>query len=296
MSHNNKENFVSIIIPVKNEGVNIKNTLESLYQTKSSYLYEVIIVDDNSTDNCCDFLKKVQDENITLVSADGVGVAMARNIGAEHASGEFVIFCDAHLFFEDHWIDRLLKPIEGGIADATNPGIVNASNLKAVGFGYTWNEQLEARWNGPKRNMFKSALLAAGCLAMRKSTFDDIGGFERGFRIWGRSDDEISIKLWLFGYTCVVLPDVRIQHVFRKGGEVPFAFSWDDVNYNMMHMAYSHFNEKRIAKCKKLIKYSNPEKIINEVLISNVLQQREIYMNKRIYDDDWYMDKFNINF
>lgn len=294
MSDNSKKKLVSIIIPVKNEGINIKNTLDSLKEAKTKYSFEVVVVDDNSTDGCCDFLSQCED--IKLVKADGVGVAMARNIGAEHSSGEYVIFCDAHLFFEDNWIDRLLEPIEAGLADATNPGIVNASNLKAVGYGYTWNDKLEARWNGPKREMFESALIAAGCLAMRKTVFDDIEGFERGFRIWGRSDDEISLKLWLFGYKCAVLPKIRIKHIFRKGGEVPFTFSWNDVNYNLMRMAYSHFNEKRIEKSKKLIKHSTPEKVINEVLQSDVLKQRERYLKKRKYDDDWYMDKFDIDF
>lgn len=294
VSHLNK--LVSIIIPVKNEGNHIKNTLHSLFEVKTDYAFEVIVVDDHSTDQCCDFIKQLKHDTIKLVKADGVGVAMARNIGAKHASGKYIIFCDAHLFFEDYWIDRLIKPIENGLADATNPGIVNAANVHAIGCGYTWDEHLQVRWNPPRRDMFESALIAAGCLAMRKDTFDDIDGFERGFRIWGRSDDDISLKLWLFGYKCVVIPDVRIKHVFRKGKEVPFKFSWDDVNYNLMRMAYSHFNEERIKKCKNLIKYSDPDKIIKELLKSDILEQREYYLKKRVYDDNWFMTKFNIPF
>ncbi|WAA08598.1 glycosyltransferase family 2 protein [Fervidibacillus albus] len=296
MKKEQKPDLVSIIIPVKNEGKHIQNTLHSLFETKTGYPLEVIVVDDHSTDGCCKFLEKTKDDRIRLIFADNVGVAMARNIGAEQAKGTYIIFCDAHLFFVDYWIDRLLEPIEKGVVDVTNPGIANAANPRAVGYGYTWNGKLEAKWNGPKRKMFESALLAAGCMAMAKRTFDDIGGFDRGFRIWGRSDDEISLKLWLFGYRCAVIPNVRVQHVFRTGKSVPFKFTWDDVNYNMMRMAYSHFNEKRIEKCKKLIKHSNPEQIIRELFKSDVLEQRKRYFAKRTYDDDWYMEKFNIPF
>jgi glycosyltransferase involved in cell wall biosynthesis len=295
MDNKGKKPLVSIIFPVKNEGENIKNTIHSLYESKTEYPFEVIVVDDSSEDNCCDFLKQNNDINILLVTADHAGVAMARNIGGDHAKGEYLIFCDAHLFFEDHWIDRLLEPIRSGIADAINPGIASASSPNSIGYGYTWNENLDPKWNTRKRELFASPLLASGCLAMPKKVFDDIGGFERGFKIWGRTDDEISLKLWLFGYKCYVLPQVKILHIFRVG-KTPFQFTWNDINYNFMRMAYSHFNEERIEKCKKLIKHSNPDKIVEEVLKSDVLEQRLRYFKKRKYDDDWYMKQFNISF
>lgn len=122
-----------------------------------------------------------------------------------------------------------------------------------------------------------------------------IEGFERGFRVWGREDEGISLKLWLMGYRCYVLPDVKIQHVFRSGSP-PFRITWEDVNYNLMRMAYSHFNVKRIGKCKKLIKFSNPLLIEELVLESDVLEQRRKYFERRINDDDWYMRKFGIVF
>ena len=88
---------------------------------------------------------------------------------------------------------------------------------------------------------------------------------------------------------------MKILHIFRVG-KTPFKFTWDDINYNLMRMAYSHFNEERIEKCKKLIKNSNPDKIVEEVLKSDVLEQRVRYFKKRKYDDDWYMKQFNISF
>ncbi|WP_318502591.1 glycosyltransferase family 2 protein [Bacillus sp. T3] len=286
--------LVSIVLPVKNEGENIKNTINSLFKTKTDYPYEIIVVDDNSEDGCCDYLKKSQDKKIKLVHANNAGAALARNIGGEQATGEYVIFCDSHLFFEDYWMDRLLEPLRSGIADAINPGIASADSPDKVGYGYTWNENLEPKWNIGKRGLFASPLIASGCLAMSKKVFDDIEGYERGFRVWGKNDDDISLKLWLFGYNCYVLPEVKIRHIFRK--KSPFKLTWNDINYNFMRMAYSHFNEERIEKCKKLIKHSDADRIVEEVLKGDVLEQRERYFKKRKYDDDWYMKRFNIQF
>ncbi|MED1472273.1 glycosyltransferase family 2 protein [Bacillus salipaludis] len=290
-----KKPLVSIIFPVKNEGEHIQNTLNSLFSTKTEYPLEVIVVDDNSEDGCCDFLRQANERNIKLVYANNAGVANTKNIGADYAKGEYLIFCDAHLFFEDYWIDRLLEPLKLGMADCVNPGIAVYGDAKTAGFGYTWNENLEPKWNVGRKDVFAAPLLAGGCMAMPKKVFDDIEGFERGFKIWGREDEEVSFKLWLFGYKCCAVPSVTVIHVFRTGA-VPFTFTWDDVNYNFMRMAYSHLNEERIEKCKKLIKYSNPDKIVEEVLKSDVMQQRERYLKKRKYDDDWYMKQFNIPF
>lgn len=45
-----------------------------------------------------------------------------------------------------------------------------------------------------------------------------IGGFEHGFKTWGREDEEISLKLWLMGYKCAVEPACTVLHIFRQDG------------------------------------------------------------------------------
>jgi hypothetical protein len=132
-------------------------------------------------------------------------------------------------------------------------------------------------------------------MAIPQKIFHQIGGFERGFKTWGREDEEISLKLWLMGFTCAVEPACTVLHVFREK-DLPYKLSWDDINYNLMRMAYSHFNELRIDKCKRLIQYSDPNEIIERVLKSGVLKQREEYFKKRIHDDDWFMNRFSIQF
>jgi glycosyltransferase involved in cell wall biosynthesis len=289
-----KNPLVSIIIPVKNEGSNIKNTIESALKVKTSCPFEIIVVDDGSTDNCCDFIPELGRSQIKLFKSNGVGAAGARNLGAKNASGSFLIFCDAHLFFEDGWIDSLVVPIQKGIADGTTPGIANAAYPISTGFGQTLNEALEVKWQLQKETLSPTAILPGGCIAISKQVFTEIGGFDHGFRVWGFEDIEFSVRMWLFGYRCFVQPSVKILHVFRSSH--PYRVDWNDFYFNMMRMAYSHFSEDRIAKCRKLIKNSNPELIESEVLKANVLKQRELYFNRRKFDDSWYMSKFGISF
>ncbi|MCM3568574.1 glycosyltransferase family 2 protein [Neobacillus mesonae] len=287
---------VSIIFPVKNEGNNVKLTLNSLFSIKTNYPIEVIVVNDNSVDGCCDFLSSYNKEDIVkLVHTNGIGAANARNLGAKTATADFLIFCDAHLEFEDWWVDNLLEPLFSGKTDAVCAAIAAKDDPKAIGYGQTLTATLRTKWNPKRLNLFETAILPGGCFAISKAVFEDVGGFETGFKTWGYEDVELSIKLWLFGYRCHVQPKVRVIHLFRQSH--PYKVTFDDVNYNFLRMAYSHFNTTRIRKCKELIfNEKQREQIEAQVLKDGVTRQRKVYFQKRKYDDNWYFKKFNIPF
>lgn len=291
---NNTKPLVSLIIPVKNEGIHIQNTINSALHVKTNYSYEIIVVDDASTDGCCTFLESnTTVPIIKLITTMGVGAAQARNIGASYSVGRFLIFCDAHVFFEDYWMERLLQPLECGIADGVTPAIADVPTPFNPGYGQTLNENLGVEWHTQKTVFFPVAILPAGCYAVSRYVFFDIGGFDIGFQIWGYEDVEISIKMWLFGYTCYVQPKVKILHVFRKA--TPYKVTHDHVYFNMLRMAYSHFNEERIEKCKKLIG-SKAKEIELNVIKYGALEQRKQYVSRRKYDDQWFFNEFSIPF
>jgi GT2 family glycosyltransferase len=294
--------LVSVIFPVKNEGIHVKNTMDSLQKAKTNVSYEVIVVDDASEDGCCDFLSAHEYPfPVTLVRTKGLGASNARNAGAEKANGTYYIFCDAHLFFEDYWIDKCIEPIEKGMADGVVPGIAPHDKPNTVGYGYTINlEKFKASFNGKSiltkgLHPVETPFLPGGCLAITKKVFDDIGGFDKGFIVWGHEDVEISLKMWLFGYKCYVQPQVKVLHVFRKS--FPYKVSVTHADYNMMRMAYSHFSEERIEKCKKYIRVpEKTEQIVKAVIANGALEQRDRYFARRRFDDDWFFKHFKINF
>ncbi|MGM7719632.1 glycosyltransferase family 2 protein [Metabacillus sp. Hm71] len=287
--------LISIIFPTKNEGENVRLTLDSLFSTQTKHEFEVIVVDDGSTDGCCSFLKTYQNnDRVKLIPTKGIGAANARNLGAEKASGEYLIFCDTHLQFENWWIDRIIETLISEKSDAISPGIADMDHPDSIGYGQTLSPKLETRWNSKQHSLFETAVLPGGCLAITRTVFDNVGGFEAGFKTWGHEDVELSIKLWLFGYRCHVLPEVTILHLFRK--KHPYIVRNNDVYYNLLRMAYLHFNDVRIQKCKTLFSQRKAKIIELQVLQDDVIKQREIYFQKRKYDDDWYFRKFNIDF
>lgn len=292
------ESSVSIIIPCKNEGPNVKMTVDSILAAAPGENTEIIVVDDKSDDGCCRFLQEDHKYRmVNLISAPGVGAARARNLGASAARGEYLVFCDAHIIVPEGWPENLLETFKHPGADAASPAIASLENPAAVGYGQTWNGRLEAIWLPPPADMGIKAvpLLPGGCLAVRAGAFREVEGFDNGFIVWGYEDVELSLKMWLFGFGLYVNPSVKILHLFRK--KHPYPVTMDHVHYNLLRMAYSHFNNERIDKVLDLIRTSGrPEKTIRRVLNGGALEQRLHYFARRKYDDDWFIKRFGIDF
>jgi len=284
---------VSIVIPCKNEGENIVMTLDSLFTSINKADYEVIVIDDGSDDNCCNGIVE-RYETIKLYGTEGLGAAGARNYGVQKAKGDILIFCDAHLIFSNGWIDKLLSLL--GKCDAISPGIGIIGDSGIAGYGLTWDESLKAQWYTKKPKVVKAVpFLPGGCLCIKREVFEDIEGFDKGSIVWGHEDEEISLKLWLFGYSCCVYPEALVLHKFRT--KHPYKVTSEHIHYNFLRMVYSHFNEQRMFKVKAMMQdnYGYNEALL-KLSTSDIAMQRSRYFEKRKHDDDWFFSKFGILF
>ena len=104
-----KDPFVSIVIPVKNEENNILNCLESLTKNNFSDTIEIIIVDNNSTDNTKLILDKL---NITTCEQPLIGIGWARQMGLERALGKYVLTADADCIYHAKWISSMIDNLK----------------------------------------------------------------------------------------------------------------------------------------------------------------------------------------
>ena len=85
---------ISVVIPLYNKGFIISETLESLLaQTFTDF--EIVIVNDGSTDNSFEIVSQFTDSRINLFQQENKGAAAARNLGIEKATGELIAFLDA---------------------------------------------------------------------------------------------------------------------------------------------------------------------------------------------------------
>ncbi len=173
------DNPVSIIIPVYNRAAVVGRAIESvLSQTYTDF--ELIIVDDGSTDQLSDTLEMFKDTRIRFVHQPNRGVSSARNKGVEVARYDYIAFLDS----DDEWMtDKLEKQIWF---------ITNSSQYRICYTGEQWirhgkpfaHKKASRKYTG---YIFDQCLLDCfiGCstVLMRKSLFYETGGFDTSLKV-----------------------------------------------------------------------------------------------------------------
>ena len=100
--------IISIIVPVYNTSLYLEQCLNSIHN-QSFKDYEVICVDDGSSDNSLDILRKYEKviNNCKVISQKNSGVSAARNRGLKEAKGDYIIFIDSDDFAKENYLERL---------------------------------------------------------------------------------------------------------------------------------------------------------------------------------------------
>lgn len=284
---------ISLIVTCKNEDDYIRQTLISILENSGQIPFRIIVVDDGSTDGCCDFLRSGEKPGITLLTTGGVYTGQARNIGAAEAGGDILVFCDAHIYVEKNWLTKLVAPLQLPGVDAVAPGIRPHDYEGPAWGGITWEADMTSRWLFCATGLTPVPVLPRNCLAVTRAAFAAIGGFDNGLKGYGYDDIEFSLKLWLWGFGAFITPDVTIRHVFRRPRS--YQVNVADVDYNLLRLAVIHFNQERLGRVINLVKNKPhfPE-VFTDVVLGDALRRREACLNRRKYDDDWFVRKFNI--
>lgn len=97
----------SVVIPLYNKDKYIENVLRSVLRQHFQD-FEVLVVDDGSTDASLENAKRVVSDKIKIIQQENQGVAVARNTGIYHARGEYIAFLDA----DDEWKENYLETID----------------------------------------------------------------------------------------------------------------------------------------------------------------------------------------
>ena len=128
--------MVSIIIPTFNLEKKIEYCLESILN-QSYKNYEIIIVDDGSTDNTCEVCKatRARDTRIKIIEQKHQGVSSARNVGIAAAQGEYIMFVDGDDIISPCCVEHLLSCLDGDTA------AVIGNNARIRTYNYSFEEE-----------------------------------------------------------------------------------------------------------------------------------------------------------
>lgn len=163
----------SVIIPTYNEYRDIGECLESLMH-QSFKNFEVIVVDDGSTDRTVEIAKKFK---VRIIKGKHKGPGFSRNLGAMQSKAKILVFVDADMTFEKDYLKNLLSPILSNKALGTTHELEIVKNVRNI-WSRCWGRIRVSKKEAENVKIFR---------AIRKSDFLRMGGFDPKY---GYADDQ----------------------------------------------------------------------------------------------------------
>jgi len=205
---------VSVIVPVRNGESTLAECLNGLAaQSLPSERFEVIVVDDGSTDRTAEIAR---DSGARVVALDGRGAGGARNAGAKAASADWIAFTDADCIPSRRWLECLLDAAVKGNGDrpvgACGRTVGHRSDTAAARF-VDLSSGLDA-----ERHMShpRFPFAPTGNLLYRRDLFEDLDGFDERYRSYEGCDLHTR-ALRRSGGTFSFEPRAVVLHRHRPG-------------------------------------------------------------------------------
>ncbi len=192
--------FVSVVLPVFNEERYLEECLKTL--RKISYpedKYEIIIVDNGSTDSSFEIARRYADQALLLPD---VNVGAVRNFGVKHAKGDVLVFLDSDCLVPGDWLRQGVKLL---FAEEKH---VYGGNLNLREKPY-WIEKFWLLENS-NDNVPQHSLLGS-CIFIQKQAFFDAGGFDEN--VTSGEDSALSNTLVKLGYTVTINRRLGVVHL-----------------------------------------------------------------------------------
>lgn len=203
--------FFSVVIPTYNRRKILEKCLLALEQQRFSQQssisgYEVILVDDGSTDNTVGWLEAQRDRfpHVRIYQQDHQGPAAARNLGVKMAKGETIVFIDSDLVVTETFLQSHADGLERGRTLGnrifTYGAVINTCNFE--------NPTTEPY----KITDFSAAYFATGNVAISRHWLEQAGLFDTQFSLYGWEDLELGVRLKQLGLNLIKCPEAVGYH------------------------------------------------------------------------------------
>jgi glycosyltransferase involved in cell wall biosynthesis len=242
--NNKKKADITVIVATRNRARLLRNALESLVKmnTEGLFSYEILVVDNGSTDNTARVVKEISQKNPVLslryVFQEEIGEGWARNKGIENSQGKWLAFFDDDQLAEPSWLAKLFKVaqrsgamIVGGprhlILPDSSPLVLGPKSRRILG------EQLSRR-----RSLRDS--IFTGNVIIHQSLFLRLGGFDNSFCTG--TDRDFTWRASKSGFPISYAPQARVYHVIPESRMRRAYLRWVCLRYastsSRIHLKY----------------------------------------------------------
>lgn len=249
--------LTSIIISCHNEGELLAKTLESCIETSAGLDYEIIVADDASTDGSAEAAARRFAPVRLHRQPKRQGASPTKHLGAQQARGEVLLFLDGHSKPELGALAQLARDVEETEGRAIiTPRILALDERRwqnvptQVGHGYAFDlHTMDSRWVSlehlqksqlGRAPLYESPALIGCALAVSRSVYSQVWGFDANMKFWGVEDLDFSLKCWLLGHPILHDPKVSVGHRFQESFS-RYSVPPEHIVVNQMRLAYKNY-------------------------------------------------------
>lgn len=195
--------FFSIVIPTYNRQPILEKCLKALESQSTNNDYEVVLVDDGSTDGTLEWLElnKAEFPHVRTFQQNHQGPAAARNLGVHQAKGDIIVFIDSDLVVTEGFLQAHAEGLNKGDERVFTYGrVINTCNFE--------NPTSEPY----KVTDFSAAYFATGNVAISRHWLEKVGLFDTRFQLYGWEDLELGVRLKQLDLKLIKCPDAVGYH------------------------------------------------------------------------------------
>ncbi len=209
---------VSIIIVTHNNKEYTKLCINSITEKTAYPNYEIIVVDNASSDGTKDYLEELGDgQKIkAIINDNNLGFAKANNIGIRNAGGEYIILLNNDTVVTRGWVSGVIRHLKDPLVGMVGPVTNNIGNEARINVEYTDIDHMDSfaeKYTGAHfGESFEIKNLAMFCGAFKKDIVEDVGLLDEQFEVGMFEDDDYALRIKNAGYKLLCAEDVFIHH------------------------------------------------------------------------------------
>jgi glycosyltransferase involved in cell wall biosynthesis len=292
------EHKISFVVTARDEPADVlAATIDGLLATSTGQDREIVIVDDGSQEAVT-----IERPGTRVVrNAKALGVAQSRRLGAAMTTGDVLVWTDAHMSFAPDWLEEMLRHVDTGALLGASWWNYELTRPLCYGAEFVWCADRDHhagrspglafrhRTRFPGEGAVEVPMVIGACYMALRESYEHCGGFSPYFRIWGKSEQDVSARMWITGRGVKCVTGARVGHLSRP--QFPYPVSWSDIEFNQVVLFRALLEHATLQAVERILG-PLPEQVEKRLAEVDLRAWRESIQSRRSMSDFEFFRRF----